>query len=426
MLTVVLLLLSGCGAVKSAPYEVRSRPYGSCVTAAPRNSDVTVGTLIVGPGDPTDESVRASWGRALRTQDAQPFTVEVFEDGETRAYEAERGRNARVTATFEEKRSCEERSRALAADWRVEQRALRPQQEAQALQAVRQSALAQHTSDWSTARIETAFIEREDGPEIFARRAIAGPDAPVVIVVNDGPGKSHDHFQVQEVLADSGWTVVLYDQRGVGLSASPTDDDYSLHAQAVDLDAVRQWSGAQQVAVLGYDWGGPVAFDYAARYPDNVLGVLVVGSQAIRHQQWGRQDPALVYTHTTTQIARMRRRMAPSCQPWVREVGHEYANITKFRPHHMAGTCHSDVLALVTEDLEGFDLRPAMQALTVPVLVWYGDGDASRVHRSFIVDALPQAQVVEHLEPACGHRPVFQCPDRLYDVLIPFMDSVTE
>jgi pimeloyl-ACP methyl ester carboxylesterase len=67
------------------------------------------------------------------------------------------------------------------------------------------------------------------GPPIYVR--VASPFdgrivglGPVVVVIAGGPGAAGDFLQGFEELTDSGFRVVTYDQRGVGRSASPQDD----------------------------------------------------------------------------------------------------------------------------------------------------------------------------------------------------------
>lgn len=92
----------------------------------------------------------------------------------------------------------------------------------------------------------------------------------VLVAVHGGPGLSHETVSTLGVLADKGRRVVMYDQRGAGNSTAPESGDYSLEKQVDDLDAVREWSGADTVDIVGKSWGGLLGAAYAASYPDNV------------------------------------------------------------------------------------------------------------------------------------------------------------
>ncbi len=83
--------------------------------------------------------------------------------------------------------------------------------------------------------------------------ALAGErSAPPVVVVNGGPGASHESVARLARLASAGTRIVAYDQRGLGKSSAPGDDArYSLDDQVADLDAVRTALGVKTIALVG-------------------------------------------------------------------------------------------------------------------------------------------------------------------------------
>ena len=76
------------------------------------------------------------------------------------------------------------------------------------------------------------------------------------------------------LLADAGFRVVRYDQRGFG--RTETDDvEFSNRA---DLIAVLDALGIDRAALVGNSRGGQVAFDTAIEFPDRVVAVVGVGA----------------------------------------------------------------------------------------------------------------------------------------------------
>ncbi len=75
---------------------------------------------------------------------------------------------------------------------------------------------------------------------------------------------------------------VRYDPRGCGLSDRDLAgaDLTSLDLWIEDLRAVVDTLGTDPVALLGISQGGPVAFGFAARYPDRVSHLLLYGTYA--------------------------------------------------------------------------------------------------------------------------------------------------
>ncbi|MER6140339.1 haloalkane dehalogenase [Streptomyces sparsogenes] len=59
---------------------------------------------------------------------------------------------------------------------------------------------------------------------------------------------------------------------GMGESGKP-DIDYTFADHARYLDAWFDALGLQDVVLVGHDWGGALAFDWAARHPDRVRGI---------------------------------------------------------------------------------------------------------------------------------------------------------
>ncbi len=142
-----------------------------------------------------------------------------------------------------------------------------------------------------------AGIARADSPSLPATdtfipgdgvslhvHSVGGPAGQVVIAIHGGPGQSMQPMQALDTLAGPSREVITYDQRGSGQSTTPADGDFSLEAQLADLDAVRAWSGAPSVALIGQGWGGVIAAAYTAAHPASVDKLVLVDSFPL---DWG-------------------------------------------------------------------------------------------------------------------------------------------
>ena len=79
--------------------------------------------------------------------------------------------------------------------------------------------------------------------------------------------------------------LVRFDQRGVGLSdANPAN--ISFEAWVSDLEAVADAAGLERFALLGASQGGAMAVAYAARHPERVSHLLLLGTYA---RGWNRR-----------------------------------------------------------------------------------------------------------------------------------------
>lgn len=76
---------------------------------------------------------------------------------------------------------------------------------------------------------------------------------------------------------------------GMGDSGKP-DIAYRFVDHARYLDAWFEALGLGQVVLVGYDWGGALAMDWAARHPERVAG-LVIFETFLRSMQWSEWSP---------------------------------------------------------------------------------------------------------------------------------------
>jgi pimeloyl-ACP methyl ester carboxylesterase len=75
------------------------------------------------------------------------------------------------------------------------------------------------------------------------------------------------------------YSLVRYDQRGNGLSDWAIED-FSLDAFVVDFKAVVDAAGLDRFPILASSQGGPVSLAFAARYPERVTKLVLLGSFA--------------------------------------------------------------------------------------------------------------------------------------------------
>lgn len=237
--------------------------------------------------------------------------------------------------------------------------------------------------------------------------------APAVVLVH-GLGLSTASWgQVPELLS-SDHRVVAYDLRGHAQSGDARSGDYSMTAQARDLDAVLAavLDGDERAVLVGSSLGGGIIVAHAhAHGVDRVAGVVFAGSggsgvtflgfparnlpdraQAALRSGW------LTVLRVTALLARRVKRVEGLADALVRRsaftdgapqdaVHHVRDSFMSSRPRALAGT----TLASVSHD--GTALAPD---LSVPTLVVHGSKDPEvpdqEVHE--LLQALPDAELV--------------------------------
>ena len=114
----------------------------------------------------------------------------------------------------------------------------------------------------------------------------SGSGTPFVFL-HGNPGSSHLWRQVLPRMGPA-W-LLAPDLIGMGRSGKP-DIAYAFDDHARYLDAWFDTVGLDRVVLVGHDWGGALAFDWAARHPERVLGIAFAES-IIKPMGWDELSP---------------------------------------------------------------------------------------------------------------------------------------
>ena len=104
---------------------------------------------------------------------------------------------------------------------------------------------------------------------------VLGPEgAPVIITHHGAPGlgsRAEPRASFGR-LADE-YRVVVFDARGSGESEG--SGEFSHEQWAADIDALREWIGAERIIMAGGSYGGFMSMEYAIRYPERVQALVL-------------------------------------------------------------------------------------------------------------------------------------------------------
>jgi proline iminopeptidase len=137
-------------------------------------------------------------------------------------------------------------------------------------------------------RIEGLKKQRIDvgGAELYVEEE--GKRTPLVLI-NGGPGGTHHYFHPWFSRAKKYARIIYYDQRGCGLSDWESGEaGYSVDQAVNDLDKIRTALGIDKWVVLGYSYGGFLAQYYTVNFPENVAGLILLGSSPAMWKDTGR------------------------------------------------------------------------------------------------------------------------------------------
>ncbi len=125
------------------------------------------------------------------------------------------------------------------------------------------------------APAQEGFATGADQVRLFYR--VLGTLGDTLVFLHGGPGENFQGVAPDlEPLARE-HVLLFYDQRGSGLSESPTDTLLlTAERHVADLEAVRQHFGLGHLTLIGHSWGCGLAVLYAAAHPELVKRLLLI------------------------------------------------------------------------------------------------------------------------------------------------------
>ena len=96
------------------------------------------------------------------------------------------------------------------------------------------------------------------------------------LVMHGGLGEDHSSLHPWLDPLGDVMHLVYYDHRGNGRSGRPPSETITFEQLCSDADALRRHLGFEEVAVLGYSFGGCIALEYALRYPEHLSHLILL------------------------------------------------------------------------------------------------------------------------------------------------------
>jgi pimeloyl-ACP methyl ester carboxylesterase len=237
---------------------------------------------------------------------------------------------------------------------------------------------------------------------------VTGSGYPPLLLTH-GYGASGAMFSPNLAAASARNQVVTWDIRGHGSSESPADTGYySADAALADMAALLAELGVDRGVLGGHSLGGYLSLDFALRHPDQVAGLVLIGtgpgfrSDAAR-DDWNRR------AHKTA--ARLEERGLAAL-----------GGGSELHGQHgdPGGLARAARHTLTQRDSHVIDGLPGIQ---VPTLVIVGAEDAPfQAAAEYMTAKLPRARKV--VIPAAGHAPNVDQPEQFNAELRAFLDEI--
>lgn len=174
-------------------------------------------------------------------------------------------------------------------------------------------------------------------------------------------------------------TLIRFDERGCGLS-DHDPDDISLDAFVRDLETTVDAVGLERFPLIGVSQGGAVAVAYAAKHPDRVSRLVLVGGYAQGRRVRAHTDDELHSSDVQLDLVRLgwgsddpsfrmvfAPRFFPDAPP---ELWSDFAEL-------MRRTTSADNAARVIEAMYDVDVSDQAAELRMPTVIFHARGDLS-------------------------------------------------
>ena len=119
-------------------------------------------------------------------------------------------------------------------------------------------------SDW-----ERQIVHRDAAIGSLRLHYVELGEGPLVLLLHGFPEFWYSWRHQLPALAAAGFRAVAPDLRGYNRSDKPTAvSAYNTEALSGDVAGLIRHLGAERAVVVGHDWGGALAWEFAMRYPD--------------------------------------------------------------------------------------------------------------------------------------------------------------
>lgn len=261
---------------------------------------------------------------------------------------------------------------------------------------------------------QEAFSVSSQGVDIYYY--VYGSGAPVLIV-NGGPGFNSNGFQsIAEEIADLGYTAILYDQRGTGLSTMDKVNELTItmDLMVADMEAIRKDLGYENWVIFGHSFGGMMANYYTSNHPDRVLAMILSSSGGIDLALLGQAQQQFNKFFSQAELDSLDRWRDIRNQDSSGEIEKKYNCLFAkayvyndvYRPvvAERLGEADHTINRLVWQNLRhiGYDCKESLARFHRPVLLLHGAHDIVSEEVALVAhNVYPHSKLVvlEH----CGH-----------------------
>lgn len=233
------------------------------------------------------------------------------------------------------------------------------------------------------------YILTSDSVKLYVNVKGSGP---ACLYIHGGPGSGS--YWMEDLMGDSleqHFQMIYLDQRGVGRSSSPADNNYSLDRMVQDFEEVRKSLGIQHWLTLGHSFGGILQMEYVKQNPQVISGLIFINCTLDMNDSFGnswlpraakilgKNTPAICSDSTISVYRRMLAVMpvlGESGEMWRIFFSNEEDSGKLNQTYSQFESWNSDQSEQILElDEYWKDYRLFTSKVSQPVLFYYGNTD---------------------------------------------------
>ncbi len=265
-------------------------------------------------------------------------------------------------------------------------------------------------------------------------------DSAMVVFLHGGPGADYRNGLNAKGLANEGYFVVFYDQRGTGLSERHNKSIFSIQIYLDDLSAVidrYRTSPNQKVFLFGHSWGAMLTAAYINKYPERIAGAIFAepgGLSKTLLDEYAETSRKLeLFAEATNDVLYTEQFLSRNehemldyklgLQSPFSYVDGNNEGIEGPSPFWRNGAVSLNAMIDISEN-EGFDFTTNLSAYSTKVLFIYGENNQS-YGESF---ALKEASYFPVYETAkindTGHEMIYFKWNNVLPVVLPYLNAL--
>ncbi len=262
-----------------------------------------------------------------------------------------------------------------------------------------------------------------------------------MLIINGGPGMSSEGMEeLAKELAKNNW-VIIYDQRGTGLSEVPALDEthINMRAMVADIEVLRKHLNIESWIVFGQSFGGMLAYFYAAKHPKRVKAMIQSSSAGMSDMGlFLNQHPTKNLTKTESDslaIFQARLNAGDSSEVNLRNFAEarteaylykdDPETIKKMANKMLSGNPKISGLVMREVFSKGLSVEGKMKRFKKPVLLIQGEHDIFM--EQMILDAhrtLKNSKML--ILPDCGHWGWIEQPQLYFGEIDAFLNNINQ